>query len=187
MLFSANTLSRLALLNQSRITNYLCKTHLIERSVKSLSTASRTSVNANISFLKSEKLFKYSVLNGKNVIPTLSFNKMFTNKNDPTKTEPKNDLSSDLQNIMSKRVATNQDAEIKSEQTTGSNEESQEPKGKLASMFSKEHAWKFSLGMFTFMFVGSFVYILVNWGAPDVDDYQQPIRDQYSDCMFFIY
>jgi hypothetical protein len=95
-------------------------------------------------------------------------------------TQPDAKVSDELKNIMAKKFVTEEEATATKNETKlnieerigeGSNEEA--PKGRLAMLFSREHAWKVSLTFFVALIGGSFVYILVDWGSPRLDENNQ--------------
>jgi len=87
-------------------------------------------------------------------------------------------FSPELQEILgSKKEANEKSSNSEGEQTETENEK----KGKLATAFSREHGWKISLALFGGIFVGGAMYTLFSWGAPNLDENNKPIKDEYSD------
>jgi hypothetical protein len=94
-------------------------------------------------------------------------------------------VSDELKNIMSKKFMTDEEQPVKNQEKTGnsgdgSGEKEEPPKGKLALLFSKEHAWKVTLTFFVALFGGSFVYILVDWGSPRLDENNQIVSNKLT-------
>jgi hypothetical protein len=88
----------------------------------------------------------------------------------------KSNLSGDLENISQsdqQKSTSNQGRESAS--SSNKNGEPS-PQGRFAKMFSREHAWKVSLSFFGALFAGSFIYILVDWGSPRLDENKQPVN-----------
>lgn len=87
-------------------------------------------------------------------------------------------LGDELNEILSKKES--QESDSSSEDTKKSNEET-EAKSGLAKAFSQEHGWKVALGFFGGIFIGGGLYTLFSWGAPKLDENNNPIKDEYSD------
>jgi len=112
----------------------------------------------------------------------------------PTKasTATKSNLSEDLKNIMAQKFGEDEQTgqnlnkaklDTNKEQSGHQGEEKQ---GRFASIFSREHAWKVSLTFLIAMFGGSFIYILLEWGAPKLDENKQPVTT-FMSLKFFSY
>jgi hypothetical protein len=107
--------------------------------------------------------------------------------NDGTKTPikpstpTKSVLSDDLKNIMAQKFGEEEQNDPLNKAKVNSNKEQsgqgEEKQGRFATMFSREHAWKVSLTFLIAMFGGSFIYILLEWGAPKLDENKQPVID----------
>lgn len=89
-------------------------------------------------------------------------------------------VSSDLKNIMAQKFNAEESSQEKNEEKINNNQknENNESTGRFAKLFSREHAWKYSLAFFAALFGGSFAYVLVSWGGPRLDENNQPVRFQ---------
>jgi hypothetical protein len=87
-------------------------------------------------------------------------------------------VSSDLKNIMAQKFNAEESSQDKNEEKINNNQknENNENTGRFAKLFSREHAWKYSLAFFAALFGGSFAYVLVSWGGPRLDENNQPVR-----------
>ena len=92
-------------------------------------------------------------------------------------------ISNDLKKILEAQVgsgeqenksATPKEAEASTSDAAGG-----------GGMFSKENAWKYSLGFFTVWIGGLMVYVLIEWGKPRVDEASQQ-QVTYSFCYFLM-
>ena len=98
----------------------------------------------------------------------------------------KSALGDDLKNIIGNQTDTSSSdssGDLKKKQANGAESSSSnenEPKGRFAKMFSKEHAWKISLGLFVAMIGGTFLYLLVEWGAPLVDENKNTVSKRFK-------
>jgi mitochondrial import inner membrane translocase subunit TIM50 len=61
-----------------------------------------------------------------------------------------------------------------------------EKKGLFSNLFSRENNWKITLIIFGSMFGFCVVYVLTNWGAPKLDENNQPIKDEFSSLPFYM-
>lgn len=151
----------------------------------------RSLVNST-SFLGSKSTFSksrgFNLTTSKNVNKSLhkkslewtSFSHMHTSSNlcntDGQKDQSKPQFSSELQEIISKKEA--KEANPSNEEDPKSEDEK---KGRLANAFSREHGWKVTLALFGGIFTGGAIYALFAWGAPNMDENNKPIKDEYSD------
>lgn len=103
-------------------------------------------------------------------------------------------LSDDLKNILNKKYGEDEEGEAgKKQQQQQQEQTNQDPnndskddqKSKFSTLFSREHAWKVSLTFFTALFGGSFIYVLVNWGSPKLDENKNPLIDEFSKLPIF--
>jgi hypothetical protein len=105
--------------------------------------------------------------------------KITTNKSQIISSQPNAQVSDELKNIMAKKFMTEEEISAKnasklhSEEKAGEGTNEEGPKGRLAMLFSREHAWKVSLTFFVALIGGSFVYILFDWGSPRLDENNQ--------------
>ena len=82
-------------------------------------------------------------------------------------------LSDDLKKILAQ---TGEESAKQAEPVAGGEKANEGASGEAGGgMFSKEHAWKYSLSFFVALFGGSFLYILVDWGQPRLDENNQPV------------
>jgi hypothetical protein len=97
--------------------------------------------------------------------------------------QPNAQVSDELKNIMAKKFMTEEEttatnkpiasSKLNGVEKTGEGPNEEAPKGRFAMLFSREHAWKVSLTFFVALIGGSFVYILVDWGSPRLDENNQ--------------
>ncbi len=88
-------------------------------------------------------------------------------------------LSNELNDILSKQQAS-KEPESSSENTEQKRTESEEqPKGRIANAFSREHGWKVTLALFGGIFTGGALYTLFAWGAPQMNENNLPVDLYY--------
>lgn len=156
MITKAAYLSRLRLNSSSYLLN-----KLIYSNIKS----------SHVSCIKTEKQITHLIRK----ISTSSY--CFQNDSTDKKITTNSILSDDLKNILEKKV---EEKSNETEEQPKPNSED-EKKSRFAKAFSREHGWKVTLALFGGIFVGGVFYTLFSWGAPNMDENNNPIKDQYSD------
>ena len=98
------------------------------------------------------------------------FNKTSADKPSIIQTPPT--TSEDLKKILNAQLLNNEDETKKKSFGEDDGHEKKEDGGG-GGMFSKENAWKYSLGFFTIWLSGLTMYVLIEWGKPRVDEVTQ--------------
>jgi len=97
----------------------------------------------------------------------------------------KSALSSELNDILSKKEAISEGGSSSERTGEGPGEDEEKPKGRLANAFSREHGWKVTLALFGGIFTGGALYTLFAWGAPRMDENNKPVCSNLTRLIYF--
>lgn len=53
---------------------------------------------------------------------------------------------------------------------------------RFGHLLEKEHSWKLYSGLFMFSCISGLFFLILEWGAPRVDEMNLVVKDEYTDC-----